>query len=780
MRVRSLVLIVIGFLSVLFADISGGFRPLSASQTQSPALPARPIRFVDGELLVRFKHGSSRSGRTAAHAWTGAKITRAFKVVDDLELVRLPSGVSVREALALYRRHPDVLYAEPNHIVSATVSTNDPLIDAQWGLGTIHAPEAWNITTGSSDVVVAVLDTGIDYRHSDLTANMFKNTGDCNANGIDDDGNGYIDDCYGIDVMNNDSDPMDDFGHGTHVAGTIGALGNSGLGVVGVNWHVSLMPCKFMNQEGRGTTAGALACLEYVKTMKDKGVNIVATNNSWAFHEYSQALSDAIDEQRQRGILFITGSGNEGSDDDKLSLYPANYYLPNVLAVAATTRADSLAAFSNFGRRTMHLGAPGEDILSTWPGNQYRTLSGTSMAAPHVTGVAALLKAQNPARDWRAIKNLILAGGDVDPALTMNTVTGTQLNAYRALTCSGATVLAPVQPVGETGSVGIPLTLAALHVNCDLPNGDVTVTINPGGETVTLVDDGIGADQAAGDGIYTAQWIPSTPGMYQLEFPNAKVTVKILSQYRSALWPYSYRSITGTSLNLNDDAVAPIDSPFDIMFGDQGFKTLFVSGNGNISFSTPLKTDTMNEPLPTARLDTLVAPFWDDLVAQPGTGHNVFWEVTGVKPNRELVIEWRELEHVQCPDTSVTFEAVFFEGRSDVLFNYADTTFAGRCGFADHGGSATVGIQTSRGGALSFSVDEPNVADGTAVLWTTTSSAPQAVTVGFSLPSTTVFEEDRLVQIGVTLTTSDGAPPLLAARLGTRPPRARLMRTKII
>ena len=278
------------------------------------------------------------------------------------------------------------------------------------------------MTTGSKDVVVAVIDTGIDYTHPDLSANMFRNEPDCNSNGIDDDGNGQIDDCFGIDTANNDSDPMDDNHHGTHVAGTIGAVGNNGLGVVGVNWTVRLMACKFLSASGSGTTADAIDCLEYVKLMKDRGVNIVATNNSWGGGGFSQALFDAIEAHRARGILFIVAAGNEFSNNDTTPSYPASYSLSNILAVAATTRTDALASFSNFGRRSVHLGAPGSEILSTTPGNTYSIFSGTSMATPHVTGVAALLAAQDPTRDWRVIKNLILAGGDTLPSL-VNTIT---------------------------------------------------------------------------------------------------------------------------------------------------------------------------------------------------------------------------------------------------------------------------------------------------------------------------------------------------------------------
>src|SRR5213594_5069122 len=477
----------------------------NASATAQPT-----PRHAPDTILVRFKASALPADQALVHALVGAHAYKSFKIVEGLQAVRIPPGMRVKDAIEFYRRRPDVLYAEPNWIVDAQVVPSDPSFSSLWGLNNtgqsggipdadIDAPEAWDITTGSSDVVVAVIDTGVDYNHQDLSANMFRNELDCNSNGIDDDGNGLVDDCFGIDTANNDSNPMDDAtpGHGTHVSGTIGAVGNNAVGVVGVNWAVRLLACKFLGATGSGTTADAIDCLEYVKLMKDRGVNIVATNNSWGGGGFSQALFDAIEAHRARGILFIVAAGNELSNNDTTPSYPASYSLSNILAVAATTRTDALASFSNFGRRSVHLGAPGSEILSTTPGNTYSIFSGTSMATPHVTGVAALLAAQDPTRDWRAIKNLILAGGDTLPSL-VNTITQKRLNARGALTCSDSTVLSRLTPVGNaiSGSVGTPIDLAVLHINCAQPNGEVSVTVDPGGQIVSLVDDGLGPDQA--------------------------------------------------------------------------------------------------------------------------------------------------------------------------------------------------------------------------------------------------------------------------------------------
>ncbi len=495
--------------------------------------------FVPDEIIVKFRDGVDEFAKDLSRFRVAGTRKKIFKFIPGLEVVKLRRGVSVEEAIDLFEQIPDVLYAEPNYLLhttanpNITATPNDPSFGSLWGLSKINAPGAWNITTGSSSMVVAVIDTGIDYTHPDLAANMFHNTADCNGNGIDDDGNGYIDDCFGIDVANGDSDPMDDHYHGTHVAGTIGAVGNNGIGVVGVNWNVKLLACKFFDASGFATTEGAIECLEYVKDMKDRGVNIVATNNSWGGDENSQALYDAIDVQRQHGILFIAGAGNGnafgvGQNNDTTPFYPCNYFLANIVCVAATKSNDGKAGFSNYGRRTVHVGAPGEGILSTVPGGGYTSLSGTSMATPHVSGLAALLKAQDPNRDWRAIKNLILTGGNTISSMA-NTITGKRINANGAMTCSNTIIQSRLQPVANTvsASPGVPVSLASLNINCANPNGNVSVSVSSG-DTVTLLDDGLGADQAAGDGIYSAQWTPTIAGTYTLSFPgNDKVTVNV-------------------------------------------------------------------------------------------------------------------------------------------------------------------------------------------------------------------------------------------------------------
>lgn len=767
-------------------------------------------KYRSDELLVRFRPGTQPQTMDAAHAAVRAGSVRSWGSLDGLQLVRLSAGTSLQNAVASYRRNPAVLYAEPNYIVHALGTPNDPSFSQQWGLqntgqngglagADIHAIQAWTQTTGSTNVVVAVIDTGIDYNHPDLASNVWTN-----SSGFAGTLNGVAVSCatgtHGFNAVAGSCDPLDDNGHGTHVSGTIGAVGNNGIGVVGVNWTVQILPCKFLDARGGGTVGDAITCLDFVKAMKDSGVNVVATNNSWGGFDFSQALADAIQAQQQDGILFIVAAGNDFEDNDTIPFYPADYFLPNVISVAATDRFDDLAYFSDIGLHTVHIGAPGQEILSTTPHNTYNLLSGTSMAAPHVTGVAALLASFNPKLDWRAIRNLILTGGDTLPSLT-STVTGKRLDAHGAMTCTNSLITSRLQPTQDSLAAGTnqSITLAVLNIDCAQPAGAVHVTVSPGGQTITLADNGIAPDQAAGDGIYSAQWTPPGPGNYTLIFPTGNpVQVTVLSNYEVGLTAPTYVTVPGTSLDLGDDDVVKVTSPFPVQFGGGAFSQTYVSSNGTISFTNAF-SNFLNQPLPLNYLQlmnsanppppppdfpvvTLIAPLWQDLVPIKGSNQNVFWGISGTTPNRQLVIEWRNVRTYLCREdanANVTFEAVFSESTSEVQFNYSNVVFGDACSNQDFGNAATVGIQIDQNVGTQWSSDQMAVANGTSLVWTIADANPPAnpipvitaisptslpfeagdtvvniVGTGFVPESTvfnypTIFQSDKLLQVVV-------------------------------
>ena len=312
--------------------------------------------------------------------------------VRGLELVDPSPGVSVSAAVADLERMDGVVYAEPDHVVRQTVVPNDPLLSYEWDMTAIRAPEAWDVTTGSSQVTVAVVDTGSTpaIRTSRPTSGRTRASrgGGRETNGLDDDGNGLIDDVHGWDFVDHDAQPQDGNGHGTHVAGTIAARGNDARGVAGLNWSAAIMPLRVLGDDGSGYVSDAITAYTYAAR---NGARVV--NASLGGPSFSRAEHDAI--AAAPNTLFVVAAGNDGADNDTTPDYPCDYDLANVVCVAASDHDDSLASFSNYGPANVDLAAPGVDIASTWPGGRYVLLDGTSMATPHVAGAAALLLAHD-------------------------------------------------------------------------------------------------------------------------------------------------------------------------------------------------------------------------------------------------------------------------------------------------------------------------------------------------------------------------------------------------
>ncbi len=413
----------------------------SASPPGAPGggAPTLYAPHVPGEILIKFRPDARAVDRANARALVAGSRIKKFRI--GAEHWKVGRGLTAEKAIRRLQRHPRVAYAEPNYIVHADVVPDDPRYGSLWALRNIDAEPAWDISTGSRQILVGVIDTGIDYLHPDLAANIWANPGEIAANGIDDDGNGFIDDVHGWDFVNDDGDPMDDHGHGTHVAGTIGAVGNNGVGVAGVNWEVSLAALKFIDAGGYGATSDAIAAVEYATLI---GARI--TNNSWGGVAFSRALLDAIYAAGAAGGLFVASAGNDGSNNDLYPHYPSSYDAANIISVAATDYKDAKAGFSNYGATTVDLGAPGVNILSTIPNRLYGSWDGTSMAAPHVSGVAALALSVVPDLPVGALKSLILEQAEPIPSMAGITVTGGRLNALGSV---GTLETTPPDAIGD-------------------------------------------------------------------------------------------------------------------------------------------------------------------------------------------------------------------------------------------------------------------------------------------------------------------------------------------
>ncbi len=441
--------------------------------------------FASDVVLVRFRDGATALQKAEARQLIQAETETTYSLVPGLEKLRLRgASISVPDAVQRLASLGYVQYAEPDYTVHAAVIPNDPLWGDLWGMTNIKAPQAWDTFTGDANFVVADIDTGVDRNHPDLAANMWTNPGEIAGNGIDDDGNGYIDDIHGWDWAYNDNNPSDVNGHGSHTSGTIGAVGNNGVGVVGVNWNVKIMALKFLNDSGSGSTSNAIAALNYAV---NKGVKV--SNNSWGGGGYSQALYDAIENAKSVGHLFIAAAGNNGTNNDTSPFYPASYNNDNLISVAAIDINDAKASFSNYGATTVDLGAPGVSIVSTTPNSSYSSYSGTSMATPHVAGAVAMVYALNPTWTYGQVRDRILNTTRPIAALSGKTVTGGTLDLAAAI--SGATPPPPTAtPTPAPTATPAPssamhvgdLDRAASNVNNSFWRASVTITVHDSNE----------------------------------------------------------------------------------------------------------------------------------------------------------------------------------------------------------------------------------------------------------------------------------------------------------
>lgn len=450
-RVRVLAAAIVAGLGISSAAQAGGRSDLVLA-----ALQSGKAQFNPGELLVQYSANSTAAERSSVKQGLGAQSLETVRAHGRdgrgaLELLRLPPGLEIADAVRGLDSLAGIEFSEPNWAYFHQAVSNDTYYTngSLWGMYSAssspanafgsQAANAWaQGKTNCGSVYVGIIDEGYMYTHEDLAVNAATNPGEIAGNGIDDDGNGLVDDVYGWDFDGNDSSVFDgtDDDHGSHVAGTIGGAGGNGKGVAGVCWSVKLMSAKFLGRRG-GTTANAIKAVDYFTDLKTRqGMNFVATNNSWGGGGFSQGLQDAIERANGANILFVAAAGNDAYNCDSGSnCYPAEYTNSNIIAVASLTSTGAMSSFSSYGATTVDIGAPGSGIWSTVPvrskGNvisSYASYSGTSMATPHVTGAAALFKANNPSASAAQVKAAIMNSATATPSMSGKTVSGGRLN----------------------------------------------------------------------------------------------------------------------------------------------------------------------------------------------------------------------------------------------------------------------------------------------------------------------------------------------------------------
>jgi subtilisin family serine protease len=686
---------------LVLASVSFTVRSDAKRQTTSQATTSqkrqRPQMFVPGEVLVRYRSESMAHNKGASMRITatdGRLLSldvhrpHAADLLPGLRLARVAPEDTLKTVEAL-RQQPDVLDAEPNYIMKADVTPNDPLSNQQYAINLMGLPQAWDTRTGSTGpdrIVIGVIDQGIDFNHPDLAANIWNNPAEIAGNGVDDDGNGFVDDVRGFNFVNNNGTIFSGSAnedHATHVSGIAGAVGNNGTGITGVNWSVGLMSLKFLDQNGFGDTLDAIDAINYAKTMRDlwvstnhaKGANVRVLNASFGGGLFSQQFLNAINAANTSGILFVAAAGNVDNgtlipNNDLIPHFPSSFDAPNIIGVAASNQADTLPNFSHFGATSVDIAAPGVGIISTTPNNTYSTFDGTSMAAPQVSGAAALLWAQNQNLTVQQVKNLLLANGNIVPGVADKVFSQRRLNVANSMQ---GLISGDATPPGTVGSFHIN-SQNGRTVNVGwTASGDDGATGNASLYRIDFTDGGSGQvfklrgviPKNSGSLQSVDVRIPfeHTSGTLTLrEFDNAgnegtpatlAVGVPISAADPYVITEGAAAALTngGNSIGLTgDDRYADFALDFNFPFFGQNFTELTVSTNGALYFSEPPvrvglepgNLDNADDPPGSPRAlggFKMIAGLWEDLDLNTSKRADAGVYVT--KSANQVIFRWK-------------------------------------------------------------------------------------------------------------------------------------------
>ena len=658
-----------------------------------PTAPLHP--HVSGRLLVRPTPEATPEEIADLASDLGARVIRRFPQLAPLQLWQLDDGITVQRGLTRCLNSGLFNLAEPDYLIHSCQSPNDPsfIENHLWHLsndgrlgGTrnadVSARDAWLIRNSAESIIVAIIDTGALTSHEDLRDNLWRNPDEIPGNRIDDDQNGFIDDIHGINAIRDTGDPSDDAGHGTHVAGIIGAVGNNGLGTTGVAWNVQLMPLRFLDRFGEGATSDAIQCITYAI---DNGAKVI--NTSWGSNAFSGSLNGAISLAQQADVVVVAAAGNERRNNDVIPLYPASYTQNNVLSVAATTNRDGLAGYSNYGAKSVDLAAPGDAILSTWHSSDqaYQTTSGTSMSSPIVAGAVALMRAHFPNTSGSEIVKRLLATTDPLPGLRGRCVSEGRLNLALSLgpdliagfTMTPSGGAPPLQVSFEDRSLGDVANWTWDFGDGQSSNGipNPRHTYNRAGNfPVTLK-----IESADGFSVSRTQSIP------------------ILANYRVELDFFNWITpVNSTQVRLeNNEVSSAIPLPFLFSFYARAHDEVYISSNGLLGF-IPDELDTaLNQAIPDAAgPNAIISAYWDNL--DPSSQGRITHGTIGTAPHRKFVVTWEDVP-LAGTNTALTFQAIIEETTQRIVLQYREI----HPGSSTAGGEgATIGLE-NHGGFLS-------------------------------------------------------------------------------